>query len=823
MKRLNLSAVWMLLLVVSPLAAQEDAKKPPVDADAPAVKKSDSKESAEKAEDKDKKAKTITPDQAVDICKKLEKSMVIVEYELKFDKGEEPSGAAYVPGTRYIGELVRQERPLEVPAFLISPTEVIASDPIIHPRFIKSINVRIGDKKIPAKPAKYLKKQYGMIFKLETPAEGPAALKFDSKVKKPYKIVTVHRINTRWTLQTRSMPSNVLSYKHGAKSFRKAPEYCVITDRNATPVGMYFITDFPVDDSWKGSPGLFPAVAAEKLTAMLDSLQTTVDGGLFRITLQFRSPKKQAGGRSYYGGGESETEKQVLGVLIDPGTILVLADLKPKVTARLERILVNIPGQKSSEAKPVEAKFSVTLKDYGCLVAKLEKPMDGPITLSDQNILKYEDLLLPMVEVRLQGAKRVTYFNRTRISGYSLGWKKHIYPRVLGNDDGRFVFDTDGQLLVLPVVRREKGQRSRYGGDGDSRPTASVYIKEVMADLKDNIDLSNVPLSEEEENRLAWLGVSLQPLNRELARANKVSDETDNGRTGALVSYVYPDSPAEKAGVTPGYILLRIHAEDQPKPIDIQVEDHGGRGPFPWDRLEGVPEQYYDRIPKPWPSAENNFTRTLTDLGFGKKFTADFFFRGKIVKKEFTVTQSPRHYDTAKKFKSKPAGLTVRNLTYELRRYFRTKKDEKGVIISKIEPGSKASVAGLKPYEIITDVNDKPVMNAEDFEKLIAEGGELQLAVKRWTKGRVVKIELDAPKAESDEEDKDKEDKDDGDKGKDEEDKDKEDKDDGDKDKDEEKSESDEDKGKDGPGSTGGDIRGRIGGTKTPTPDDEKK
>ncbi len=54
------------------------------------------------------------------------------------------------------------------------------------------------------------------------------------------------------------------------------------------------------------------------------------------------------------------------------------------------------------------------------------------------------------------------------------------------------------------------------------------------------------------------------------------------------------------------------------------------RGPFPWHQLDEVSEQYFDKIPRPWPSAENQFTRMLTDQGFGKKFTADFFFDGVI-------------------------------------------------------------------------------------------------------------------------------------------------------------------------------------------------
>jgi S1-C subfamily serine protease len=224
-----------------------------------------------------------------------------------------------------------------------------------------------------------------------------------------------------------------------------------------------------------------------------------------------------------------------------------------------------------------------------------------------------------------------------------------------------------------------------------------------------------------------------------------VSDLTNEGRTGALVSYVYPDSPAAKAGIEIGTVVLRIHAEGQPKPIDVRVEeDRFSEGGFPWDRLDELPEQYYDRIPQPWPNAENTVSRTLTDIGFGKKFTVDFFHGGKQFSKEFEVTPSPAYYNSAPRYKAEALGLTVRDLTYEVRRYFQKKPDEPGVVVAKIEPGSKASVSGIKPYEIVTHVNDKPVLNVKDFEKLIAGQTDLRLSIKRMAQGRVVKINMAA-------------------------------------------------------------------------------
>jgi serine protease Do len=137
-------------------------------------------------------------------------------------------------------------------------------------------------------------------------------------------------------------------------------------------------------------------------------------------------------------------------------------------------------------------------------------------------------------------------------------------------------------------------------------------------------------------------------------------------------------------------------------------------------------------------------------LGFGTRFRAEIFRDGKVIQKDFVVTQSPPHYNSAPRFKSEPLGITVCSLTYEVRRYFRLTPDDPGVMISKMEPGGRASVAGIKPYEIITQINNVPVTDVSGFEKLVRDGGELKLSVKRMTKGRVVNIKIDSAQSQSD-------------------------------------------------------------------------
>ena len=114
---------------------------------------------------------------------------------------------------------------------------------------------------------------------------------------------------------------------------------------------------------------------------------------------------------------------------------------------------------------------------------------------------------------------------------------------------------------------------------------------------------------------------------------------------------------------------------------------------------------------------------------------------------QLVIEQGPPHYDAAPRHKSKALGLTVRDLTFEVRRYLKKTADQPGVVISKIDRGSKAAVAGLKPYEVITHVNAAPVMNVGQFQKQLQGQAELRLSVSRMARSRVVEIKLPTPKA----------------------------------------------------------------------------
>jgi len=62
-------------------------------------------------------------------------------------------------------------------------------------------------------------------------------------------------------------------------------------------------------------------------------------------------------------------------------------------------------------------------------------------------------------------------------------------------------------------------------------------------------------------------------------------------------------------------------------------------------------------------------------------------------------------------------GIEVEEINPDLARRFRIRQ-EKGVVIVNIEPGSPADEAGLMPGDIILSINRQPVNNLSDYNKI---------------------------------------------------------------------------------------------------------
>jgi hypothetical protein len=210
-------------------------------------------------------------------------------------------------------------------------------------------------------------------------------------------------------------------------------------------------------------------------------------------------------------------------------------------------------------------------------------------------------------------------------------------------------------------------------------------------------------------------------MSEELAQSMNVVHLTRNGDVGLLVSYVYPGSSAEKMNLKNGDILLGLIMPDGGAPMIFNTYDYAVMDEelFPWEELDNVPEMYFSEIPEPWKGVKNPLSRQLSNIGIGSRVKLIAICRGKLTGKEFIIDNAPVYFEIAPAFRSGALGLEVKDMTFEVRRYFRMDNNAPGVIISNVYAGKPASVAGLRPFEIITAVDDKAVYSAGDFKNAI--------------------------------------------------------------------------------------------------------
>jgi len=187
-----------------------------------------------------------------------------------------------------------------------------------------------------------------------------------------------------------------------------------------------------------------------------------------------------------------------------------------------------------------------------------------------------------------------------------------------------------------------------------------------------------------------WLGVSIQEVTSDLAEEFGVRD-----LKGALVSGVMKKSPAEKAGIRQGDVILQYNGK--------VVEDTG--------HLRNMVSQ--------------------TPLGTAVKVR--ILRQKKELEMEVSIAELPKKLAEASSGEEDSAengeeeesnvlsGLIVRELTPDLAGRFGFEENEKGVVVIKVDAGSRIYEAGIRPGDIILQINQKNVTTLEEYKKAVSK------------------------------------------------------------------------------------------------------
>jgi len=174
----------------------------------------------------------------------------------------------------------------------------------------------------------------------------------------------------------------------------------------------------------------------------------------------------------------------------------------------------------------------------------------------------------------------------------------------------------------------------------------------------------------------AWLGVMIQPVTQELARSFGLQETR-----GALVAEVTPGSPAAQVGIQRGDIIVEFNG--------TAIRDSHELPPL----VAQSPVGSRAKVTVLRDGKERTFSVTLGEL----------------------KDQEARAQGGESRW-----GMTVADLSPELARRFQLEQDRKGVVVVDVEPGSPADTGGLRPGDMIEEVNRQPVGSVKDFTAAVA-------------------------------------------------------------------------------------------------------
>jgi serine protease Do len=236
-------------------------------------------------------------------------------------------------------------------------------------------------------------------------------------------------------------------------------------------------------------------------------------------------------------------------------------------------------------------------------------------------------------------------------------------PINQGNSGGALV-NTRGELIgINSQILSPSG-----GSIGIGFAIPSNMAQNVMAQL---IKTGKV--------RRAMLGVTVQSVNSELAQSLGLPDVR-----GALVSTVEPNSPAQRAGIERGDVIMRFDGQPVADSNDLR-----------------------NRVASTLPGTKATVMVVRSGHDVTKDVTLGELSETKMASTDQNGSSNGDNY-----------GLSVAPLTPDLAGQMGVKA-QRGLVVEQVAPASAASDAGLQSGDVIVEVNHKPVNNVTQFRDAV--------------------------------------------------------------------------------------------------------
>jgi serine protease Do len=190
----------------------------------------------------------------------------------------------------------------------------------------------------------------------------------------------------------------------------------------------------------------------------------------------------------------------------------------------------------------------------------------------------------------------------------------------------------------------------------------------------------------DDDSEDAWLGVMTQPLTDKLAEYWGLPKEG-----GVVISSIIGGSPAEDAEFLRGDVVVSFNGVHMRAKQDREML---------------------------------GFTKLVRETGSGAEVAVKVLRDGEPVDLTVTLGGRPKSASEADELDDTVFGLTVRELTTDVRMRLNLPDTVQGVIIRRVERGSWAYLARMRPGVIIMDFGGYPTDNLDAFKEAVAKVSE---------------------------------------------------------------------------------------------------
>ena len=188
--------------------------------------------------------------------------------------------------------------------------------------------------------------------------------------------------------------------------------------------------------------------------------------------------------------------------------------------------------------------------------------------------------------------------------------------------------------------------------------------------------------------RRGMLGVTIQPVDADLAASMNLP-----AARGAIVTSVQAGGPAEKAGVKRGDVITAVNNQPIADP--------------------------------------NSLRNTVAAMPPGTKTNVTVLRNGHDEQLPIALAELPaRPHDDSEETSSNgggPAsdkfGMSLQVFTAESASRYGLDNDDQGLVVTKVDPAGSAATAGIRPGDLIQEVNRRPVRNVPDFAAAVQLSG----------------------------------------------------------------------------------------------------